>query len=145
MSTVSKIADKLRFIADVYEDGLDNRKSGNVPISQDGVSAIREAARTIEELSAKLRNELMEQTTVYYNCGWIPCEHRLPPEPEYDSEDIWSAIAKGKIKKYLVTITAASEPACLHYIGEGNFWNQYDKTIYDVDAWMPLPKVWQGE
>ena len=41
---------------------------------------VKEAADTIEELSAKLANANMERSTSYYNDGWIPVSERLPEE-----------------------------------------------------------------
>lgn len=37
---------------------------------------LKEAAMTIEELSAKLNASQMEKSSAYYNSGWIPCEER---------------------------------------------------------------------
>ena len=44
---------------------------------------VKEAADTIEELSAKLASANMERSTAYYNDGWIPVDSgKLPEEKE---------------------------------------------------------------
>lgn len=47
--------------------------------------ALREAAETIETLSAKLHTANMERSSQYYHGGWIPCEEVLPKEKDYKS------------------------------------------------------------
>lgn len=43
---------------------------------------LKEAAMTIEELTAKLHASQMEKSSAYYNSGWIPCEERLPEKSD---------------------------------------------------------------
>ena len=43
---------------------------------------INDAADTIELLSAKLSAANMEQSSAYYNGGWMPCSKRLPDNIE---------------------------------------------------------------
>ena len=45
--------------------------------------AIKEAADTIEELSAKLQAANMERSSQYYNGGWIPISEGLPKRNGY--------------------------------------------------------------
>lgn len=74
MSMISEQIDRLRKLAKTFED------SG---WAVDGlVNEFRDAADTIEELSAKLAAANMERSTAYYNDGWIPCSERLPEEPK---------------------------------------------------------------
>lgn len=64
--SISEQVKELRYMADIFE------KSG---CAVDGiVRAFREAADTIEALSAKLQSENMDRSERYYNGGWIPCE-----------------------------------------------------------------------
>ncbi|MEE1352072.1 MAG: hypothetical protein UHM23_08510 [Clostridia bacterium] len=42
----------------------------------------REAADTIETLSAKIQAANMERSSAYYNGGWIPVKERLPERAE---------------------------------------------------------------
>lgn len=51
----------------------------NMPISS-AIERFRQAADTIEALSAKVAAENMERSERYYNGGWIPCKDRLPEE-----------------------------------------------------------------
>lgn len=70
MSMISEQVADLREKAQIFED------SG---CATNGiVKTFREAADTIEELSAKLADVNMERSTAYYNDGWIPCS-MLPP------------------------------------------------------------------
>ena len=72
MSMISEQVADLREKAQVFED------SG---CATNGiVKTFREAADTIEELSAKLADVNMERSTAYYNDGWIPCSSGRVPE-----------------------------------------------------------------
>ena len=53
----------------------------NIPIGL-FEQTLREAADTIETLSAKLAKENMERSERYYNGGWIACSERLPTKEE---------------------------------------------------------------
>lgn len=72
MSMISEQVADLREKAQIFED------SG---CATNGiVKTFREAADTIEELSAKLATANMERSTAYYNDGWIPCSSGRMPE-----------------------------------------------------------------
>lgn len=94
--------------------------------------SLREAADTIEALSAKLQAADMEQTAE--DCGgWIPCKERLP---EYDTCVLVQV--NGKYKN--ITFENAIEFAT--YIkGEGWILETYpDWHNPNIIAWQPLPE-----
>ena len=75
MSMISEQVADLREKAQIFE------VSG---CATDGiVKTFRDAADTIEELSAKLATTNMERSTAYYDDSWIPCSERLPKEANY--------------------------------------------------------------
>lgn len=73
MSMLSEQANRLRGIAHSLE---------LFPIHDFTATSneIRQAADTIEALSAKLAVANMEQSDRYYSGGWIVCEDRLPKD-----------------------------------------------------------------
>ena len=46
--------------------------------TEDIVQDFNETADLIEEISAKLSARNLEESSRYYNKGWIPCKERLP-------------------------------------------------------------------
>lgn len=110
MSMISKQVKELREVAEMY-DGLD------------GGDILREAADTIEALSAKVAEANMERSERYYSGGWILCEDRLPE------------IGKP------VLICDKNGNVCIRQIMRINeygmaWWSQYSTAI----AWQPLPE-----
>ena len=85
---------------------------------------VKDAADTIEELSAKLASANMERSTAYYNDGWIPCSERLP---ETDG-------------KYIVCTTKGSV-YCTKYHSRGKIFGTDMNT--HIEAWQPLPEPYQ--
>ncbi len=82
MSLISEQIQKLRDLADDPEIDMYGIKELN--------DAFKEAADTIEALSAKLASANMERSSAYYNDGWIPVSEKLPDitiEDKY-SEDV---------------------------------------------------------
>lgn len=71
MSMLSEQIKELRTIANNLSIGH------NMPISL-AIERFRQAADTIEALSAKASAANMERSERYYNGGWILCEDRLP-------------------------------------------------------------------
>lgn len=110
MSMISEQVNALKDVAEVY------KHSGLYPV-------LREAADTIETLSAKVQAANMERSDRYYNGGWIPCSNRLP-EPGI----------------YLVTCDDTDYPVKRMRMKDLLFYDHngiYDGRIY---AWMPLPE-----
>ena len=64
---------------------------------------------------------------------WIPIEKGYPNEPRDTSE----------LKQYIVTCRGFAGAIGLTYMGGGRFEdiNGHDE-LYDVIAWMPMPKVY---
>ena len=69
--------------------------------------------------------------------GWIPVDEQLPAEPEPGMQDM------EELPEYIVTIRGAELATVLCYAGDGEWFR--DGIYYPVDAWMPLPKVYEGE
>ena len=85
--------------------------------------------------------EIVEQTAIEYNNGWIPCSERLPEEPKENP------IFDGKaLEVYLVTAKYGNNEQDEVYPFRA-FWNGVFFTdglnILDVIAWQPLPEPYQ--
>ena len=136
MSVISEQVADLREKAQIFED------SG---CATNGiVKTFREAADTIENLSAKLADVNMERSTAYYNDGWIPCSERLPDT----EEEVW--VILGYTYK-----SDCTQKSIARYIrfenGEAHWcdnkwgyleWEKYSDghggcSSYKVLAWMP--------
>lgn len=91
---------------------------------------LREAADTIETLSAKVQAANMERSTAYYNGGWIPVSERLP---------------EGLLVKTLVScedsLGLPIVPKVALYDNYEHSWKCEEKVI----AWMPLPKPYEPQ
>ena len=92
-------------------------------------SALRQAADTIEALSAKMAAENMERLD---SSGWIPCEDRLP---NYGGQ--YYLITAKESDRYHVTF-AKWKPRYKQWdmSGARSFWK--------VIAWMPMPEVYRN-
>lgn len=85
---------------------------------------VKEAADTIEELSAKLASANMERSTAYYNDGWIPCSERLPENKDLCwLTNVWSDGTRHVTYDFYI---------------KGGGW--YDTVSDSVLAWMPINK-----
>ena len=118
MSMISEQLDELRAVGEGYWQNNEIRRIA------------RQAANTIEELSAKLAAANMERSTAYYNGGWIPCSEDTPKiagwylaHVQHERKDfitiekcVWKQIKNGRWRWYR--------------IGNG----------CEVVAWMPLPE-----
>ena len=113
MSMISEQVADLREKAQIFED------SG---CATNGiVKTFREAADTIEELTAKLA--IIDQPPADQ---WIPCSERLPDK-------------KGN---YLVTSKGCTWVA---YWFNNTWWGIEKRCRWtDVEAWMPLPEPYKG-
>lgn len=85
--------------------------------------------------------EIVEQTAIEYNNGWIPCSERLPEEPKENP------IFDGKaLEVYLVTAKYGNNEQDEVYPFRA-FWNGVFFTdglnILDVIACQPLPEPYQ--
>ena len=120
MSIINELIKRLRERSDYFE------WSG---CAVNGViKDLRQAADTIEELSAKLHNANMERSTAYYNNGWIPCSERLP-----EKNDV-----------YLVAINSYGCPTrdVDGFSSQSvRKWEMYGKSVI---AWMPLPEPYKA-
>lgn len=105
-------------------------------------SALRQAADTIEALSAKLAAANMERSDRYYNGGWILCKDRLPEEGQ----------------RVLATHEGGLNPkrqVVEHIFRDGNFTINWDmdteigshtfgqRYMGDVIAWIPKPEPYR--
>lgn len=135
MSMISEQVKELRYKADIFE------KSG---CAVDGiVRAFREAAETIEALSAKLATA---------NSGWIPCSERLPEEHDsifakLKGTDKWSNAMFEKTSNE-VNATIKFEDGkravkTLHTI-DGRWSEGHRGVKFKVVAWQPLPEEYHG-
>ena len=123
MSIINELIKRLRERSDYFE------WSG---CAVNGViKDLRQAADTIEELSAKLHNANMERSTAYYNNGWIPCSERLPE----DSRDV---ILTTRSSVVGVGCFTASDGKWVQWYSGGGI-------LVDVIAWMPLPEPYREE
>lgn len=87
--------------------------------------SLKEAADTIESLSAKLVAENMKRPDRYYSDGWIACEDRLPE----------------KIGGYYI-VSVKSEVSGLEYTRPSLYDKDGFATRIDEKpvAWQPLPE-----
>lgn len=104
----------------------------------DEYNLIKDAADTIEELSAKLHTSQMERSSQYYNGGWIPVSERIP---DVGSEVLVCFDFKGKRSVYIS-----------HFYGDGEFHGLDDEYLTSEGrkyrkavAWMHLPEPWKGD
>ena len=94
--------------------------------------ACKEAANTIEQLAAKVQAANMEQSTAYYNGGWIPVSEGLPE----DGRIVLFCDIDGDI---MVGYHIKGRPAT-HFSQCGT----YDD-MKNVKAWMPLPEPYRED
>ena len=88
----------------------------------------KDAAYTIEQLSAKVMAANMEKSTAYYNGGWIPCDERLPDD---DTKVLCQTITKKGIINFVIGYHADDRWCC----GMNS----------NVVAWLPLPEPYKPE
>ena len=136
MSMISKQIKALRDVALAY--------------SHNGIGMIlKQAADTIEELSAKLANSNMERSTAYYNNGWIPCSERLPEERDWYlavfQEPDTGFIGLPYIADYLLgqhTNYTTNEGWIIKDCTDFDGACEYYKDLMCV-AWQPLPESYK--
>lgn len=85
---------------------------------------IKDAADTIELLSAKLHASQMERSSQYYHGGWIPCSERLP--------EVGQVVLR--------TIRDFSWNGEKYFRVDVGIYNTNDGSIL---AWMPLPEPYK--
>ena len=78
MSIITELIEKLKNYAQILEDTSTNNGSADLMC----IKTMREAADTIEQLSAKLHAANMERSSQYYHGGWIPVEEVEHPQKE---------------------------------------------------------------
>lgn len=106
---------------------------------------LKQAADTIESLSAKLAAANMERSDRHYDGGWIACEDRLPEANHF----------------YIITIFDGegyrTEPAYYAKIGylgneniKPNWWTDFTSNAEMIEddenkviAWQPLPEPYK--
>jgi len=109
---------------------------------------INDAADTIEMLSAKLQTLQMEQSSLYYHRGWIPCNERLPTE----DGDYLVTYEKGYAEDYGFDPIGIA-PFEVDCEGFGIWQERFDQYTLgslgsdwveiDVVAWKPLPEPYR--
>lgn len=125
MSMISELVRKIRIYEKEYRSGATLGRA--IEATED---ILKQAAETIEELSAKLANANMERSTAYYNNGWIPCSERLP---------------KGR-ETYKVLVTDKDGIMAVCYFLEVT---EAFKVCWDGEefcggiAWQPLPEPYK--
>lgn len=129
MSMISNLVDSLRHYQNVPEIGYSEVF---------GINEIcKDAADTIEELSAKLQSADMERSEAYYDGEWISCEDRLPDGDNV--KVIVSAIWDGykyTTESYFYHGRFYNKP--YYQISAGQIQESY--TGDKVFAWQPLPQ-----
>lgn len=149
MSMITEQIKMLRDEADYIKDAVEN--GCNYPSNSGQVKLLREAADTIETLSAKQQAANMERSSAYYHGGWIPVSERLP---EMHKEDgLLKKFTKERSDEVLVTIkdnnngSVVVHSGCELWDGEwhGDIfrWLEASKCDYAVIAWMPLPEAYK--
>lgn len=131
MSMLSDQVKKLREYAKGYEDNPCNKTI------LDTDKILRQAADTIETLSAKVANT--EQLDRYYNSGWITCDDRLP-EDGVDVLVCFEYFRYGRYNRLFRTIgiSYTYNGKWSGFVNGTSGWDQL--TIF---AWMPLPKLYR--
>lgn len=133
MSMISEQIDELRAVAEGFEHKGIQRMA-------------RQAADTIEELSAKLANANMERSTAYYNDGWISVSSGKLPENE---ERVWVVLThtyEDEYIEYSVARYLKFENDECHWCEVQNGYLEWDKysnghggsSFYKVIAWKPI-------
>lgn len=119
MSMISEQVKRLRDMAVEYSES----------ICLDLHMALKDAADTIEELSAKLSEENMERSSAHYQGGWIPVSEKLPEENTF----VLVCYSNG-------AIFIASR------CGESWFEHFYRKVLLSIPvAWMPFPDPYRED
>lgn len=141
MSMISEQVKKLRTIANHLAIGH------GMSISM-AIDLFKEAADTIEKLSAKLTKVNMERSDKYYSDGWILCEDRLPEEHEsifvkFKGTSKWNSAMFEKISDE-VNVTVEFEDGkrkvmTLHTC-DGKWKSDIQIVKFKVIAWQPLPE-----
>jgi len=148
MSMITEQVQRLRTLADIAKDIADN--------STDTVKTLREAADTIEALSAKVRAANMERSTAYYNGGWIPVKEKAAEFPCLACDSLGNPPfipmgvvtfenGKGEIRCY--------EGKDYKFNGYEEFMKGKEITLADgekarilpqeIIAWLPLPEPYK--
>lgn len=129
MSMINEQVKSLRDVAGAYK--------------HNGLSLIlREAADTIETLSAKLAAENMERSDKYYGCGWILVKDRLPTKEECGNYrghflvTVYAPELKTLYMEYEYTTIRGKE------VGR---WTWYDRVNipWEVIAWRKFPEPYR--
>ena len=111
------LVDKLRKCAMVLE-------WATIPVKEDYLIAMRDAADVIESLSVELEKK--------ENGGWIKCSERMP-----DTVKVWGCVRFSDV----VGNTLYQEEV-VFYDGDGTFTN-YGNIPVPVVAWHPLPEPYK--
>lgn len=127
MSLITELIERLRKEADGY---IGKRTKRSVRVKH----ILREAADTIETLSAKVQAANMERSTAYYNGGWIPVSEKLPEENKtvIASTDYFAIFPEARYTK------DGWEWA---YESGADYWEELKYVI----AWMPLPAPYEPQ
>lgn len=133
MSMISEQVKKLREFSKYYS------KTGFGFYRTDRI--LKEAADTIEALSAKLSAANMERSERYYGGGWIACEDRLP-EDETKVLVWFEYFRYGEYNRLFQTIGISYmyDGKWSGFVNGESGWNELR-----IIAWQPLPQPYKSD
>lgn len=135
-------------------DLLERYARFSAPTNQSWSAAMRDAAETIKDLSAKLAAANMERSIQYFNGGWIPVDERMPEEKDsmfakWYGTDKWNAKTMWRKQSdgVLVTIefengVRVTEKMKTH---DGEWYWHINVIPFKVLAWTSMPEPWREE
>ncbi len=136
MSMICEQVKELRYKADIYNT-VGSAWELNRAEAKRLQAMLRQAADTIESLSAKLED--MERSAENCGSGWIKCKDRLPTKKEcgnYRGRFIVTVYTNK-----LTTLYMEYEYAIVRGKEVGRWiWNDRVNIPWEVIAWQPLPK-----
>ena len=119
--SISEQVKELREVARMYE-GLD------------GADILREAADTIESLSAKLAD--MERSAEDCGGGWIQCKDRLPETSEY-----MEFAPTPYMKRIEISYMTDTVEYLIGFYDGSKWMDKHHNVIKNVIAWKPFLKL----
>lgn len=143
MSMISEQVNKLRTTANNLTIGH------NMSISS-AIELFRQAADTIEALSAKLASANMERSERYYGGGWILCKDRTPDEQGLYIIHVITGTGEDYVGTWLYQQGIHLSGKQIYIDDKQGYWaspysgdpvNKY--LTQNVVAWQPLPEPYR--